>query len=334
MIPDNVLFFILGVLALFCLIIFGIPVYIFLYRPKDEKLERLATYFLVLFTLGMGAVQQIILLWEGTGDISHAVYTVEIMMAVCLVSTGIIYGYRKFTGMKVDLGLGTVAASIFTGVWLFTSNMTLGLITLGLGFVFLVVVFMYQKKTGEIIDLSSRKMYGFIQAISVAILGIVYLGPFLLLIFPNSIPFGLLLLAMFCVFYYSLFYRVFLPISHSELADLQEEELYLNLPFDTAFETCKNAIAMFQPPDRTEIISSDPKNGTISVFVYTLANIMTKSSTQITLSLERTTPTQTHVKISGITSDPMGPLPKVPTGMNGEYVNQMAGYIRKISHGM
>lgn len=131
-----------------------------------------------------------------------------------------------------------------------------------------------------------------------------------------------------------MFYRVFCPIPYSELADLQEEELYLNLPFDTAFEVCKNAIAMFQPPDRTEIISSDPINGTLSIFVYTLVNLMTRSSTQITLSLERTTPTQTHVKISGITSDPIHYVPTIPTGLNGPYVNQMAGYIRKISQGM
>lgn len=37
------------------------------------------------------------------------------------------------------------------------------------------------------------------------------------------------------------------------------------------------------------------------------------------------------LKISGTTADPMGPLPTIPTGMNGEYVNRMARYIRKAS---
>lgn len=333
MIADISLFSAFGILALVCLLLFGIPLLVVRYRPtiSDEDLTWINTVAVVFLTVGPGFFTLFMHLWGRTGSISQAILTFGMIAAICLVSMGIIYGYKTLIGMKIDPELGGLAGAFFTVIWLVSSNLTYALIPLVLGFVLLIIVFMYQKKTGTLVDLTSARLFVPIWSVFIVITITIIIGPFFLLTIPRDLLFTMLLLGMFGVFYYCLLFRIFRPISYSELTDLHEEELYLNQPYDKAFEICTSAITMFESPERTEIYSSNPESGTISVFVYTLVDLMTKSSTLITLSLERTTATQTHIKISGTTANPMGPLPAIPTGMNREYVNQMALNIRKAS---
>jgi|WetSurMetagenome_2_1015567.scaffolds.fasta_scaffold184771_1 hypothetical protein len=339
MTPDFVFLILICGLALFCLLIFGIPILLVRYRPgmdkKDfEKIDTVAilVLFLLLFTVPM--LTNLIDFVTFTGSISQATISLGVIIVIMLVSVGCIYAFNRITGMEASILLGFIAAALVSSIWLYTSDLVLALIVLLTLLILLFIIFISKKKTRTEIDLSSDRTVGSAWVYARLLKYILFGGPVLVLMMTNSVPFALL---MFCIVAYLCYGRLFPFFSQyteDEMTDLQEEVVNINLPYDKAFESCKNAVGLFKNPDWTEIVTSDSKSGIISIQVYTVTNLLTKCATRLTLSLERAEPTQTRVNISAVTSDPVIALPRNPSGMNRIYVDRMAGYIRKTSYRM
>jgi hypothetical protein len=130
---------------------------------------------------------------------------------------------------------------------------------------------------------------------------------------------------------YQELYKIVNPLTDEQISDLKERELNLNLPYNMAFTLCKNAIDMLDATDITDNKIFDPGSGAISIEVSPLHYLgIMKKPTRVTISLNQTDAAVTHVTISGITPDQWGSrMPtRKPTGLNEEYVNRIARYLR------
>jgi hypothetical protein len=339
MIPDILYPALTGGIAVFCLLIFGIPILLVRYHPslddKDvELINTMAVSFVVLLLLVRSAVDLLLIFWDKTGNFSQALFWIAALTIAGLVSMGIMVLYTKLTGIKVNPMLGGLAGGSFITIWWITSDLALSFIILYAGFILLFAIFIYQKKTGISLDLSSYNSVNSLR-FGIYLTFLLIIGaPLLILMVTNSPPFALLMLGIVAFFCYGRLFPVFSQSPEDDMADIQEEVVFINLPYDKAFEVCKKAIGLFQNPDWTEIVTSDPKSGIISIQVYTVTNLLTKCATRLTLSLEKTEDSRTRVSISGVTSDPVIALPRNPSGMNRIYVDRMVTYIRKLSFRM
>jgi len=338
MIADPVFLVLIIGLALFCLVMFGIPLLLVRYRPslddRDvELINTMAVCFIILLLVVKNALDVLLILWDQTGSLSQALFWIIAFTIAGIASMAILFLYTKLTGIQVNAWIGALAGGFFAALWFITSDLVLSFIILYAGFILLFVISFYQKKTGKSLDLNSWEKVDSVRFVVFSIIVLIVAGPLLLLMMTHSAPFTLLVLGIVGFVFFCKGSPYVNPVSEEQVTDLQEEEIFLSLPYDRAFEVCMDAAALFQNPDWSEIIVSDKKSGTISLHVYTVSGLLTSCATQLTMTLEKQESSRTRVHISGATSDPVLCLPRKPSGMNRGYVDRLTTYIRKKATG-
>lgn len=112
------------------------------------------------------------------------------------------------------------------------------------------------------------------------------------------------------------------PLTDADLQDLYEEEIVLTLPFERAFERCRDSVRLL--PDN-QITTSDPIFGTLSAS----ASPGWGRAITVSFTLEKITDGKTRVKISSISPVPTGENePRKRTRVNRKYVKILVSYLQ------
>lgn len=159
MFPSYALVLVIGFFTIVCLLMFLVPVYFIWYRPHldTQHINGINTAAIVLLclpfiSLALFRLFNSILVKTGSPIQAGA------SVAMVLLLTAVVAAYSKLTGIKADISLGTVAGLVFCGVWLATSNLALAMTTVALGFVLLILLFIYHKYTQNRVDLSTAQI--------------------------------------------------------------------------------------------------------------------------------------------------------------------------------
>jgi hypothetical protein len=132
------------------------------YRPHLDTqdingINTAAVVLLCLPFISLAFFKLFNFIWEKTGSPIQAGASI----AMVLFLTAVVAAYSKLTGITADAILGTVAGMIFCGIWLITSNLALAMTTVAIGFILLIILFIYHKYTQNRVDLNTSQVYTF-----------------------------------------------------------------------------------------------------------------------------------------------------------------------------
>ncbi len=162
MLPENTFLLVICFITFVCLLLFLLPVYFIWYHPRFDdddirRINRIGMVILCLPVLVLVFIRMYIHIWEISGSVFQGIASIGIV----ILTTGIVAAYSRLTGIKADMVLGMIAGVIFSGIWLYTTDIRLAAGSVVIGIVVLILIFIYTRYTRREVDLSSNQLMNY-----------------------------------------------------------------------------------------------------------------------------------------------------------------------------
>ena len=161
MLSDNTLLIVIGSLAILCLMIFLVPLYLIRFHPHISEDEIRWLNKAALIFVGLPVILKILFDYY---NMSGSIFQTSVFCIVMIVFAVIVAAYSRFTGIKIDTELGVIAGIVFGQVWLASSGFTLAAVLAIIGFGALTLLYIYRQYSHNRVELDCEKLKNYFLA--------------------------------------------------------------------------------------------------------------------------------------------------------------------------